>query len=89
MTFAAVKILASNAQWLLHVHILEDQINAPRSNGYSGEKTMGSNFSGFTTEKNHSLFTQHGKLTLLHSESPKLHTTLAFLSAIGLKKIES
>ena len=28
------------------------------------------------------MFSQH--LTLLHSERPKLHTVLAFLSAIGL-----
>ena len=27
---------------------------------------------------------QNGQLTLLHSERPKLHTILAFLSAIGL-----
>ena len=27
----------------------------------------------------------HTSLTLLHSERPKLHTILAFLSAIGLK----
>ena len=27
-------------------------------------------------------------LTLMHSERPKLHTILAFPSAIGLKKIE-
>ena len=40
-----------------------------------------------STNLNHTAL-RMAKLTLLHSERPKLHTVLAFLSAIGLYSIE-